>query len=43
MKNTLDFIEESCELELQAFVFEPNVSNTWINVKANITRFLMEL
>jgi phage tail sheath protein FI len=43
MKNTLDFIEQSCELELQAFVFEPNTSNTWIKVKANITRFLMEL
>ena len=39
----LDFIEQSCELELQAFVFEPNISNTWIKVKAKITSFLTEI
>ena len=43
MKNTLDFIEQSYELELQAFGFEPNISNTWIIVKAKFTSFLTEI
>ena len=34
------FLEQSCKLAAHAYVFEPNVKNTWEAVKAMISSFL---
>ena len=34
------FIEESVKNAAKAYVFEPNVSNTWLNMKSMIGSFL---
>ena len=37
---TLTMIEQSCKLALEAFVFEPNDSNTWLRIKNMFSRYL---
>lgn len=34
------FIEESVKNAAKAYVFEPNISNTWLNMKSMIGSFL---
>ncbi|WP_460219969.1 phage tail sheath family protein [Psychroserpens sp. MEBiC05023] len=40
VRRTLIYIEQSCKLAVQAYVFEPNNKNTWEAVKAMISSFL---
>jgi hypothetical protein len=40
VRRTVTFLEQSCKLAAQAYVFEPNVKNTWEAVKAMISSFL---
>ncbi|HPF10828.1 MAG TPA: phage tail sheath subtilisin-like domain-containing protein [Flavobacteriaceae bacterium] len=40
VRRTLIFLEVSCKLAAQAYVFAPNVKNTWEGVKAMIGSFL---
>ena len=40
VRRTLIFLEQSCKLAAHAYVFEPNVKNTWEAVKAMISSFL---
>ncbi len=40
VRRTLIFLEQSCKLATHAYVFEPNVKNTWEAVKAMIGSFL---
>lgn len=40
VRRTVTFIEQSCRLAAQAYVFQPNDKNTWEAVKAMISSFL---
>ena len=40
VRRTLIYLEQSCKLAANAFVFEPNTKNTWEAVKAMIGSFL---
>ncbi len=40
VRRTMIFLEQSCKLACQAYVFEPNVKNTWEAVKSMIGSFL---
>lgn len=40
VRRTMTFLEQSCKLAAQAYVFEPNTKNTWEAVKAMISSFL---
>lgn len=40
VRRTMIFLEQSCKLATQAYVFEPNTKNTWESVKAMISSFL---
>ena len=40
VRRTMIFLEQSCKLAAHAYVFEPNVKNTWEGVKAMIGSFL---
>nr|DAT19726.1 MAG TPA: tail sheath protein [Caudoviricetes sp.] len=40
VRRTMLFIEESVKNAAKAYVFEPNVSNTWLNMKSMIGSFL---
>ncbi len=40
VRRTLIFIEQSCKVAAQAYVFEPNNKNTWESVKSMIESFL---
>jgi len=40
VRRTMTFLEQSCKLAAQAYVFEPNDKNTWEGVKAMISSFL---
>ena len=40
VRRTMNFLEESIRNAAKAYVFEPNVSTTWINVQAMISSFL---
>ncbi|WGH75699.1 phage tail sheath C-terminal domain-containing protein [Tenacibaculum tangerinum] len=40
VRRTMTFLEQSCKLACQAYVFEPNDKNTWEAVKAMIGSFL---
>jgi hypothetical protein len=40
VRRTMTFLEQSCKLAAQAYVFEPNDKNTWEGVKAMINSFL---
>lgn len=43
VRRTMIMMEQSIKLALRAYVFEPNVKNTWVSVKAMITNFLTNL
>ncbi|GAB5400078.1 MAG: hypothetical protein Aureis2KO_16630 [Aureisphaera sp.] len=40
VRRTLEFLEQSCKLAAQAFIFSPNTKNTWETVKMDISSFL---
>jgi uncharacterized protein len=40
VRRTVIFIEQSIKYAAEPYVFAPNVSSTWINIKALITNFL---
>jgi phage tail sheath protein FI len=40
VRRTLIMIEQSCKLAANAYVFQPNVANTWVAVKSMISSFL---
>lgn len=40
VRRTMIMLEESCRLAAKAMVFEPNVSSTWVTIKAMIENFL---
>ena len=40
VRRTMNFLEESVKNAAKAYVFEPNVSTTWINVQSMISSFL---
>lgn len=40
VRRTLIFIEQSCKLAAQAYIFQPNDKNTWEAVKSMISSFL---
>ena len=40
VRRTVIMLEQSCLLAAQALIFEPNVANTWVTVKAMISNFL---
>ena len=39
----MNFLEQSCKLAANAYVFEPNTKNTWEAVKAMIGGFLTDI
>jgi phage tail sheath protein FI len=43
IRRTAIFLEQSCKLAAQAYVFQPNVKNTWEAVKAMISSFLTSI
>lgn len=43
VRRTMMFLEQSCKLAAQAYVFAPNVKNTWEAVKAMISSFLTSI
>lgn len=43
VRRTMTFIEQSAKLAARAYVFESNVSNTWISVKTMIDNFLTSI
>lgn len=40
VRRTMIMLEESIRLAAKAYVFEPNVANTWVSVSSMITNFL---
>lgn len=40
VRRTMIMLEESVRLATKAYVFEPNVAGTWVNIKGMITSFL---
>ncbi|MCP9234663.1 phage tail sheath C-terminal domain-containing protein [Lewinella sp. JB7] len=40
VRRLMNMLEESIQLAIQAFVFEPNDANTWVRVQAMIENFL---
>ena len=43
IRRTMIFLEQSCKLAAQAYVFQPNDNNTWEAVKSMISNFLTEV
>lgn len=43
VRRTMIFLEESIKNAAKAYVFEPNVASTWLNMKAMIENFLMSV
>jgi uncharacterized protein len=43
VRRTMIFLEQSCKLAAQAYVFQPNDKNTWEAVKAMISNFLTSI
>ncbi|TRX43170.1 phage tail sheath family protein [Flavobacterium restrictum] len=43
VRRTMTFLEQSCKLAANAYLFEPNVKNTWEAVKAMISSFLTSI
>lgn len=43
VRRTATFLEQSCKLAAQPYVFQPNVKNTWEAVKAMVGSFLMSI
>lgn len=43
VRRTMIMLEESIKLATKAYIFEPNVSNTWVTIKSMITNFLTSI
>jgi len=43
VRRTMIFLEQSCKLGAQAFIFEPNDKNTWESIKSAISSFLTDI
>ncbi|PZF74749.1 phage tail sheath family protein [Taibaiella soli] len=43
VRRTMNFLEQSCKQAAQAYVFAPNVKNTWETVKSMISSFLTNI
>jgi len=43
VRRTMIMLEESIKLATKAYVFEPNVSNTWVTIKSMISNFLTSI
>ena len=43
VRRTIIMIEQSIKFAVKAYVFEPNMKNTWVSVEAMITNFLTNL
>ncbi len=43
VRRTITFLEQSCKLITNAYVFQPNDKNTWEAVKAETTPFLIQI
>ncbi len=43
VRRTMIMLEQSIKLAVSAYVFEPNVKNTWVTIEAMITNFLTNL
>jgi len=43
VRRTITMIEQSLKLACRDYVFEPNVSNTWVTMKSMINNFLINL
>lgn len=43
VRRTMIYIEQSCKLAAQAYVFQPNDKNTWEAVKSMISSFLTDI
>ncbi|QKJ63524.1 phage tail sheath C-terminal domain-containing protein [Flavobacterium sp. M31R6] len=43
VRRTMIFIEQSCKLAAQAYIFQPNDKNTWEAVKLTIANFLTDV
>jgi phage tail sheath protein FI len=43
VRRTMTFLEQSCKMAANAYVFEPNDKNTWEAVKAMISSFLTSI
>ena len=42
VRRTVIMIEQSLKIAAEAYVFEPNVSNTWVTIKGMMTNFLTD-
>lgn len=42
VRRTVIMIEQSLKIGAEAYVFEPNVSNTWVTIKGMMTNFLTD-
>jgi uncharacterized protein len=42
VRRTVNMIEQSLKIAAEAYVFEPNVSNTWVTIKGMMTNFLTD-
>ncbi|MCR9290523.1 MAG: phage tail sheath subtilisin-like domain-containing protein [Bacteroidetes bacterium] len=43
VRRTMTFLEQSCKLAAQAYVFEPNTKNTWEGVRTMTSSFLTSI
>jgi uncharacterized protein len=43
VRRTMIMIEQSCQLAVKTFMFEPNVPATWVTVKSMIQNFLINI
>lgn len=43
VRRTMIMLEESIKLATKAYVFEPNISNTWVTIKSMINNFLTSI
>ncbi|WP_207429052.1 phage tail sheath C-terminal domain-containing protein [Pedobacter sp. SYSU D00535] len=43
VRRTVIFLEQSCKLAIQGYVFQPNDSTTWVAVKSMISDFLISI
>ncbi len=43
VRRTMIMLEQSIKFAVKAYIFEPNVKNTWVSIEAMITNFLTNL
>ena len=42
-RRLMSMIEQSCKFAIQAYVFAPNTSNTWISIRSMLNNFLINI